>query len=197
MEKNNIPEEIIDDLLAPGYSTFETGVKLLPTGETLLANLVPAPHMTGKMFDWWFHEYLEDTSQYKFWHRDHTTMAIEGRQVPGSIIGAAQISAENLGGQLVPMRIAFFDPLEIFTQEQFDEAGISGGVCAEVTSEGTKLCTLIHLIRDTFYGADIRTRTIMEMSDIEMGLSTNKHNIEEMINLTQFLPTLYNMYHQD
>ncbi len=196
MDKNSIPKEILEPLLAPGYTDFETGVKILPTGETLLANLVPAPLLTGPMFNWWFDEFLADTSQYKIWHRDHRTMHVD-RVKEGTIIGSAHCSSEELGGVEVPMRIQFFDPMEIFTKEQFEEAGISGGVTAEITSEGEKLGIVIHLIRDTFYGADIRTRLILEMGGMELGLNTNKHNIQEMIELSTFLPNLYRMYNID
>ncbi len=193
MEKNNIPKEILEDLLAPGYTAFETGVKILPTGETMLANLVPAPLMTGEMFNWWFDEFLADTSQYQIWHRDHRSMEVD-RKEKGTIIGSAHVSSEELGGEVVPMRIQFFDPMEIFTKEQFEKAGISGGVSAEIMSNGNKLGMLIHLARNTFYGIDIRTRVFLEMEDMEMGLNTNKHNIQEMIELSTFLPNLYRMY---
>lgn len=196
MKRNKIPQEILDEMLLDGYGTFETGVKMLPSGDAFVANMIPMPNCKGKMIAWWFGSFLENTSQYKFWHRDHTTFEWDDKKKPGTCVGATHFSAEYISGELLQMAIRFYDPMELFDAKKLEAANVGAVICAEITSGENHYATFIHLVQDTSVGANMKSRFWLDNSSIEGGRGLNKHNIEEMVNLSQFLPGLYGMYNR-
>jgi hypothetical protein len=191
MTRYDIPKEVLDEMLAPGYGPLETGYRMLPDGKIYWATYTRFPYAKGKMVEWWFGTFLHNTQSYKLWHPGHTTFVWDDKKKPGTCVGATHISEEYMGDQVVPMRISFYDPSDVFDISKFKQANISCALVAEIRNPaGHTFAMFLHIVRDTTFGCEMRNRfwTIGTEKDASDML---KHNIEEMGSLAEFLPGLY------
>lgn len=198
-----------NDLLNPGYLPFETGYKRLDDGTLLVADLTMMPRCKGYMVDWWF-GYMETSEHYKMWHPEsHVWTEWDEKRKPGRYIGAAHYVHEQIGGQMQKLKIRFRDPTELLDTTRFEEAGVTGVICARTGLLEAPVWAghLIHLCRDTDDGCEMRSRfwlgdvdppdlapnreVRIEMFPDEMGQAVLEHCIEEMRILATFLPDLY------
>ena len=122
---------------------------------------------------------------------------------------AAHHVHEYVGGDLQKLRIRFRDPSELLDTNRFEEAGVSGVVCARTGLLDAPVWAghLIHFCRDTDEGCEMRSRfwlgdmdppdlaptreAKIELFPDEVGLALLTHCIEEMRTLATFLPDLY------
>lgn len=205
-------------LLADGYTDFETGVRRLPNGTLEVAALTRMPDVRAEMVRWWFADYMQTTEHYKRWHpKDHVWMDWENK-VPGEVVGASHLVHEYIGGELGKLRIQFVDPTEFFG---FDPNGDDQFViCARagLLEEALNAVRMCHLVRNTEWGAEMRSRfwlghvAVRDGNDEVAsligavgnaaivrafalsygdGVGLLKHAIEEMGILASFLPSLY------
>lgn len=187
-----IDPQVIEELLAPGYAPIETGYYRLPNGDMHARCLVRMPNCRGKMVDWWF-GYLHDTTSYKFWHPAHVYFKWDEKWKPGNYIGATHEGQEYLGNTLLNVRISFHDPAEIFDISKFAAANISVVIYAIVLKDtGEPDGHMIHCVRDTDFGCEMRSRFWLAQAPEAVGLGVMTHDLEEMGNLAEFLPGLYN-----
>ena len=161
------------------------------------------------MVDWWF-GYLETSEHYKLWHpEDHVWTEWDENREPGRYIGAAHSVHEHIGGELQKLKIRFRDPSELLDTSQFDEAGVTGVICARTGMLDAPIWGghVIHFCRDTDDGCEMRSRfwlgdmdppdlaptreAKIELFPDEVGLALLTHCIEEMRTLATFLPDLY------
>lgn len=185
-------QDMLDEMLRPGYSALETGYRPLPDGDMYAATYTRFPLAKGKMIKWWFTTGLYNTQSYKFWHPDHTTFRWNEKKRPDTVVGATHISEELLGGEVVPMEITFFDPADIFDVSKFDEANISCALVAEIRKpDGELFAMFLHIVRDTVFGCEMRNRFWMVNADEAGAAALIQHNLEEMGNLAEFLPGYY------
>lgn len=185
----DIPQETIEEMLAPGYSDLEMGCRKLPGGLLYTATYMRFPGAKGKMVDWWFGSFLHNTQSYKLWSKDHVSFYWDDKKQPGTVVGATHISEEWLDGELVPMKIKFFDPADIFDTSRFAAANIGCALVAEISSADDKVfATFLHIVRDTYYGCEMRNRF---WGVGEPNAETLRHNTEEMGSLAEMLPGLY------
>jgi hypothetical protein len=192
MTRYDIPREVLDEVVAPGYGSLETGYRALPDGIMYAATYTRFPYAKGKMVAWWFGSFLHNTQSYKLWHPGHTTFTWDEKKKPGTCVGATHISEEYLGGELVPMRIRFYDPSDIFDVSKFEAANISCALVAEITKPDDSLLGMfLHIVRDTSFGCEMRNRFWLMGSSEEGARDVIKHNLEEMGSLAEFLPGLY------
>jgi hypothetical protein len=201
--------EQANDLLEPGYLPLETGYQRLEDGTLLVAALTQMPGCKGYMVDWWF-GYHETTEQYKLWHpEDHVWTEWDEKWKPGHYVGATSQVHEYIGGDLQKLRIRFRDPSELLDTSRFEEAGVSGVVCARTGLLEAPIWGghLIYFCRDTDDGCEMRSRFWLgdvdppeiartpeektAMFPDEAGRSLLNHCIEEMRTLASFLPGLY------
>ncbi len=185
--------EEANQLLEPGYLSFETGCKTLSNGETHIAVLTRMPRCAGKMIDWWF-GYAGDTEKYKLWHpKDHIVGDWDEHWSPGNYIGASHLVHEYIGGEMAKLKITFYQPSEYFDTSRFDEAGVTAAICGHVglLEVDQQLGHLIHFIRDTDYGCEMRSRFWLFEATEEFGRALMTHCVEEMGNLADLLPDLY------
>jgi hypothetical protein len=201
--------EHANDLLKPGYLSLESGYQRLDDGTLLVAALTLMPGCKRYMVDWWF-GYLETSEHYKLWHSgDHVWTEWDENWKPGQYVGATSMVHEYIGGQLQKLRIRFRDPAEFLDTGRFDDADVSGVVCARTGLLEAPVWAghLIHFCRDTDDGCEMRSRfwlgdmdppdiapnreARMELFPDEMGKALLQHCIEEMRNLATFLPDLY------
>lgn len=205
-------------LLADSYMSTETGVQRHPNGVYEISALTRMPGVKAEMVRWWFADYMQTTEHYKRWHPTaHVWMDWENK-VPGEYVGASHLVHEYIGTDLVKLRIQFVPPEEILTDAQLKPDDVA--VCARVGLLETPLnvTRMCHIIRNTEFGAEMRSRFWMghisrrdgneTVASIEGVLGNTYlvrafaigeadaravmiHAIEEMGTLADFLPDLY------
>ena len=176
------------------------------------------PNVKAKMVKWWFADYMQTTEHYKRWHPTaHLWMDWENK-TPGAVIGASHLVHEYIGGELLKLRIQFVDPsLFLDSLEDREDRFV---ICAKAGDLETPLhlSTMCHIVRDTAWGAEMRSvfwmghiskrdgndtvpsiegvlgntwlaRQILISEKTAVDLMT--HAIEEMGYLADFLPELY------
>lgn len=195
-----------NQLLENGYLQMESGYVRLDDGQLHVAARTSMPGCSGAMIDWWF-GYVRTTEQYKQWHPvDHVWCGWEGED--GQYIGGTHLVHEYIGGELNKLKIHFRPPDEYLDNARFVEAGVSTAVCARTGPLDSDLWAghLIHLVRDTDYGCEMRSRfwlgdfsppiadsaqAIQQLIPDKIGWGLLKHCNEEMGYLAGFLPALY------
>ena len=207
--------EEANDLLTPGYLSFESGYKDLGDGKWVVAGLTRMPGCRAKMVDWWF-SWLGGIEWYRLWHpTDHVYSGWENR-VDGKYIGAAHLVHEYLGGKdgpLYKLRVSFHEPAETFDFARYKAAG-HFAVCARpgLLDVPVHLGRMCHFIRNTDYGCEMRSRFWLGMleprdpsfeipEELRRGLDADlakgfarrlhQHCVEEMGYLAEILPALY------
>jgi hypothetical protein len=175
--------EEVSQLLKPGYQSVETGYFRLPNGQMHVRVLTRMPNCNGEMVVWWF-KYLDNADKYRMWHpKDH----ISFRPLPNG-----HIIEEKIGEELWKARIEFADPSQFFDTAKFQEANIEAAFCARgYTLEGKLHGIIIHMVRKTYYGSEMRSRFWLFDASEEAGAGLMRHCMEEMGNLADFLPNLY------
>ena len=171
---------------------IETGYYRLPNGQLHVAALSRLPGSQAKMVDWWF-GYLPDSEAYRRWHpQSHLTLVWDKNRRPGQYIGASQIIKNKGIGFVTKLRIVFHDPSEFMDTSKFQAAGVGVAICANTYDiEKIPRGRLIHLVRDTSYGCEVRSRFWMYKADDTDGRSLMQHCLEKMGCLADFLPALY------
>jgi hypothetical protein len=198
-----------DALLGPGPLPLESGWMRLPDGQLHVACWTLLPGCTGAMVAWWF-GYLETTEQYRWWHpRDHVWCEWVGERGTGRFVGGIHRVHEYIGGELQKLAIQFREPSEYLDTSRFAEAGITAAVCARVglLDAPVQAGHLIHLVRDTDQGCEMRSRfwlgdldpaALAPDRDARVRLFPDafaggllRHCHEEMTYLAGFLPGLH------
>lgn len=184
--------EEANQLLEPGYQPIETGFYRLLNGHMYLAVLTRMPHCKGKMVDWWFGT-LDSTEKYKMWEpKSHVGLEWDESWKPEQYIGSSFIVEKKLGGRVIKLRIHFHEPSEFLDRSRFDEAGVGTVICANAYDlEKVPLGRIIHFIRDTNYGCEMRSRFWLFRASETVCMDLMQHYIEEMGNLADFLPDFY------
>jgi hypothetical protein len=193
-------------LLEPGYLPMESGYQRLADGQLHVAARTSMPGCRSEMIDWWF-GYVRTTEQYKRWHpTDHVWCDWDG--LDGEYIGGTHLVHEYIGGNLNKLKIHFRPAEEYLDVSRFEQADVGTAVCARTGSLETDLWAghLIHLVRDTDYGCEMRSRfwlgdfepniaetpeRLSELIPDVVGWGLLKHCNEEMGFLAGFLPDLY------
>jgi len=214
-----------NDLLKPGYLPLETGYARLPNGQIHVACLTKMPGCKGRMVKWFF-GWQSNTNHYQWWH-PHAHVWADWEKGPqnrnndpdvDNFIGDSHLVHEVIGGETSKLRIHFLDPSEYLDTSRFTEANVSAAICARVgyLDKPLKISRMIHFIRDTEDGCEMRSR--FWSGDIEisipilgpiLGLVMNTrtmrqrvlpeflgeelltHCAEEMNHLAEILPDLF------
>ena len=218
-------------LLKPGYLPLETGYTRLRNGQMFVAVLTDMPGVSGDMIDWWFAWHGSEKERYKLWHPQahiHVQWENPVSDEPGisdreKYVDNVSRVDEYVGNAYLPITIAFGAPEANHLDEaKFEDAGVSTAVCARVGAAGKplNLGRLIHLIRETETGCEMRSRFWLGEAELR---SLSKHGIinrmlgsrafakraakqsaardlvvhcaMEMQHLASFLPDLYRDYH--
>ena len=218
-------------LLEPGYLPIETGYTRLHNGQVFVAVLTPMPGVTGQMVDWWFGWHGGESQRYKLWHpRAHASVKnrddlsdrvdLSDRE---KYVGNVSYVKEYIGYDFLPISIAFNSPADNHLDDsRFAEAGVSTAICARAgfTNKPINFSRLIHLIRNTENGCEMRSRfwlgdlALRNMAEnsllnrtlrstsiarragsLSLGRDLLVHCAMEMRHLASFLPALYQDYH--
>ena len=188
-----MPREILDTLIEPGYSDLECGYRKLDNdGNYLVATYARFPYCKGEMINWWYSEWLHNEDSYKLWSKDHVSFYWNEDKKPGTTIGATHISSEYIGDKFIEMAISFFDPADVYDTSKFAENNISLVLPQENRNpQGEIINVFIHVVRDTFFGCEIRNRFWIPNSTEQDAKDLITHNQGEMGSLGEFLANLY------
>lgn len=205
-----------NDMLKPGYLSFENGIEFYDDGSLTIAALTRMPRCRAKMVHWWF-GWLGGTDQYKLWHpTDHLFSDWQDRGKDGNYYGAKHLVHERLAGsdEVHKLRIHFRDPHQVFDPKGYDAVdGIA--VCGHpgALEKPINLGHMCHFVRNTDYGAEMRSRFWLgdvhsqtdgeALSDAtkqmvrterltpQFAKDLHQHAIEEMGYLADLLPVMY------
>ena len=221
-----------NQLLDPGYLPMENGFTRLDNGQVFVSILTKMPGVTGKMIDWWMAWHSMENQRYKLWHpRAHQTNRSEkmNGDDPGlsdreKYLHNPNYLSEYVGGECLDLVLSFFDPSEILDAARFEEAKIGTAICGVVgyQNKPVNFAALIHLIRETDEGCEMRSRFWLGKVEIrgvptsgilnkiasskfvadhaipiETGRKMLVHCAMEMNQLASFLPELYTDYHPE
>ena len=219
-------------LLKPGYLPIENGFTRLDNGQIFVSILTKMPGVTGEMIDGWFGWPWMEPERYKLWHpRAHQMIRAERMIGDDSNLSDREkylnnpnYISEYVGGESMDIVVSFSDPSELLDVSQFDEAKIGTAICATVGFQGkpVNFGGLIHLIRETDEGCEMRSRFWLGKVDVkgvpqsgilnkianskfiaehaasvELGREMLVHCAMEMNHLASFLPELYADHHQE
>lgn len=201
----------------------ETGYTLEKDGSARIAVLTNMPNVEPQMWDWWFGWHGCSSSRYKLWHpKAHVSAAWKDGKNDHSYIGRTSLIEEYIGTNLEKASISFMHPQALgFTPAMLADKTKAVYICARVGYTGLPLQFgyLVHQVRATEGGAEMRSRFWMGGSHVQIGkegLLTNflsgiagkikaisaeqaknllLHCAEEMSHLAGFLPSLYRQYH--
>lgn len=205
----------IDDLLNPAPLRLETGISRLESGALVVAVRTDLHGCKGRMLDWWFKQF--DTTRHLHWwhpldHVEHRGWDRHWRKGE-NYIGATIRAVEALG-DIPPVSavIKFHDPAELFGADAYRLAAAGGQVSAAVyarigfgddvalDADGDPMDgQMVHVARDTSYGAVLRSRFILgqtakaaghELPDA-IGFGLLQHCYTEFSYLAKLLPSLY------
>jgi hypothetical protein len=192
---------------------LEMGVRRLQSGQLLVAARTDMHRCTGEMFEWWF-RFAPDTQQYTWWHPiDHVSSAWRETS-PSTHIGSTHVISERFGADAPAddLLVQFVDPGELFGADAVADAREAGEVSGIVYGHGGFAAAglddagrpigvrLLHVARDTPWGAVLRTRFWMGAGlpaeaarelPVEVGLALMQHAYTEFRYLSHFLPSLY------
>ncbi len=201
--ENGVNLENLDTLLRPGYLPMETGIARCANGELSVAILTRWPGATPAMIDWWMGWHMSRTDRYKLWHPQAHVFSqakYDLSDVPGltdreRYVGNTSWVDEYVGPLLSRLAITFHDPADIGLDEPaLAASGHGTALCAEVSNSdnGQPLSRLIHAVRPTPYGCEMRSRFIFPpvLPEILGGWMID-HCATEMSHLAAFLPRLY------
>ena len=207
-----------DGIFTDSYNDIETGIFRQPNGVVVVKALTRMPNVKAEMVHWWFADYMQTTEHYKKWHpKDHVWMDWENKK-SGEVIGASHLVHEYIGGKLQKLRIQFIDPKEFFPT--YNEQKGATILCARAGQlEGNlNLSTMCHYIRDTEFGAEMRSifwlghvakrdgnKQVFSLEGVfgntalaryllinnKMANDLMTHALQEMGTLADFLPRLY------
>ena len=193
----------VSDLLQPGYLPLETGIASTPSGGLSVAVLTEWPGCSSEMIDWWFGWHIAKTDRYKLWHPQahfftqpkYDLSHLEELSDREKYRGNTSWVDEYIGPFPSRLGITFHDPAEIgLTEPQLESAGYGTVIYAVTTDSdhGVELSHLVHAVRRTENGCEMRSRFILPPGAPEfIGPPLLDHCWTEMTHLASFLPRLY------
>ena len=202
-ELEGIDLENISDLLRPGYLPLETGTARSPRGALSIAVLTEWPGTEPEMIDWWFAWHLATTNRYKLWHPQAHLFAqakYDVSRLPDlswreCYVGNTVWVDEYVGPIPTRLAITFQEPSSIGLDHiSLKHAGYGTVIYAIVadSDHGNELGRLVHAVRHTDEGCEMRSRFIFPAETPEaIAGPMLDHCWTEMTHLASFLPRLY------
>jgi len=206
----------INRMFDDGYLDCEYGLFTCPDGGVVMSNIMKFPGATPEMFDWWFAWHGLDSMRYIIWNKDDHYYC-QTRNVEQALDDSLSYrerywntthdirEALEKGGEPRQLSLTFVKPEDIgFDPEKVKDFN------------GTIICTpgpavMIHFVRPTDYGCELRTRFYMGFMKTENGMAPIPdfpiidfhgrtllvHNIKEFTHLAKILPELFAQYKDD
>ena len=190
-------------LLEPGYLPLETGLARAANGEGSVAIWTAWPGTSPAMIDWWFGWHLTSTERYKLWHPQahyFSQPQYDLSDLPGltdreRYVDNTSWVDEYIGPIPTRLAISFHDPATIGLDDETLQAANYGTLVYATTAMSDDMrpgAKLIHAVRRTAWGSEMRSRFILPPGAIEfIGAPLLDHCYTEMTHLAGFLPHLY------
>lgn len=212
------PVSDASSLLLEGYQPVETGWTITSGGDTRVFCLTPMPGVTPDMMLWWMAWHGSEAARYRLWHpRAHVSAAwADGGGEADDFVGRTSLVTEYIGASLTRIAIRFVPPSSVGLDEALLAQRGEAAICARVSLQngGPELTTLIHHLRPTADGIEMRSRfwilgeslTLPEpfrsvvsrlarlfgpAGSPDAAQALLVHCAEEMAHLATFLPTLH------
>ncbi|KAJ6032497.1 PhlG protein [Penicillium herquei] len=173
-EADMLPSSDINRLLEPGYLPLETGFRA-----GYVASLTRFPACTSEMIEWWFWWQSIEKERYTLWFPSaHVEAIVQNREVlyqaglkhHQRYVGNTHAITEYIGDRQGSIAIEFKAPHELGIDEsRLLESGVVASACGHVRMQGSynkKLCTMIHLWRQTDDGLELRSRYYLHMPKV-------------------------------
>lgn len=165
--------EAVDVMSRPGYLPMENGYTVNSDGHIVVSILTKMPNVIGEMWDWWFGWHSSETARYKLWHPDahvYSGLGEDRSQILGitdkqKYINNVSFVDEYLGSNFSPLTVRFVDPHSVgFAPTRPGSTVIvaRGGL----SSLPVAFAWLIHQVRETPDGSEMRSRFIVNCIDV-------------------------------
>ena len=142
--------------------------------------------VSPEMIDWWW-DHINNTERYKLWHpKDHISFKWEKSPKNGHF-GAIQCVIETVKVPTM-LRIRWEDPISIPIKANYSHI-LAGSV---LDSNDNPISWILHEYESTENGTRLRTIFRLPAKTPRWFIKAlRKHNIEEIGQFTNFLPTLF------
>lgn len=214
--EKGLPLSDISKMLEPGYLDLENGYTIFEDGSGYVATNVKFPGASGEMLDWWFDWHGYDIMRYKIWYPGlHAIALYESYEEPDTFSiskyvlenpeGKTNHTIETLmkGGALQDLQITFVNPAQ-YGLDNSQLGKDQWAVCANVKSGKHIVVQMVHFVRNTEDGVEMRSRFWVgkELPKVARKLFIKKedlydlahHCVSEYTQLASFLPEVYNTY---
>lgn len=203
----------INKMLDDGYLPMENGYTIFEDRSGYVAANIKFPDTKGEMLDWWFDWVGYDIMRYKIWYPGlHAISLFEGYDKPEKYSISASVleypegkschTVETLmkDGPLQDLEISFVNP----DQYGLDMSRLGDNqwaICANVKSGKHKIVEMVHFVRNTENGVEMRSRFWVgrDLPKIARRISISEeqlydlshHCLTEYTQLASFLPEVY------
>lgn len=214
--ENGLRFRDISEMLEDGYLPMENGYTRFKDGSGYVAVNIQFPESKGEMFDWWFDWVGYEVMRYKIWYPGlHSISLFEGYEKPekysisesvlkypeGKICHTVETLME--GDPLQDLSIVFVNP-EQFGLDTSRLGKDQWAICANVISGKQTIVQMVHFVRDTKDGVELRSRFWVGNElpkiarkiaiDTESLYDLSHHCLTEYTQLSSFLPEVYQAY---
>jgi hypothetical protein len=143
--------------------------------------------VTPEMLDWWW-GHIDTTERYKLWHpKDHKSFKWEVSPKKGHV-GAIHLVVEEIGGIPTTLRIRQEAPSSIPIHTTYSHIIVS----SVLDQDDKPISWLVHEYEATQHGTRMRSTFRLPAGIPKQFIKgLHKHCHEEMANLPNFLPELY------
>jgi hypothetical protein len=143
--------------------------------------------VTPEMLDWWW-AHIDTTERYKLWHpKDHKSFKWEVSPKKGHV-GAIHLVLEDIGGNPTTLRIRQEDPSSVPIRTSYSHVMAS----STLDPDGKPMSWLVHEYEAMQHGTRMRSTFRLPAGVPQWFIEgLRKHCQEEMANLPNFLPELY------
>lgn len=213
---DGLPFSEIGEMLEPGYLALENGYTRFEDGSGYVAVNIQFPKSTGAMIDWWFDWVGYDVMRYKIWYPGlHAISLFEEYEEPETY-SISKYVLEHPEGKtchtvetlirdepLQDLQIIFVNP----SQYGLDLSKLGENqwaVCANVKSGKHTIVQMVHFVRNTENGIEMRSRfwvgNELPKAARKIAISEDQlydlahHCLSEYTQLASFLPEVYGKY---
>jgi len=186
--------EEVDKLLNPGYLPMETGYYHLPNGQWHIAVLTMMPGCKREWVDWWFHNYISDQAIVKIKNPLQLLSGPYQKENPEYSLKANPYGKHLTLGKLLNRQHFHFiqdDPNQYFDTVKLKNVENTSVICTKsVLQDDTLDANIIHIVRDTDFGCEMRSRFWTYHDTEDLARSRLEHYASDMCEVAQFLKML-------
>jgi transposase-like protein len=149
--------EEVEQLLHPGYLPFESGYYRLSNEQMFLAVFTRMPGCKAKWVQWWYQHFLNDAVDPE---PDRSALLARiGKSAFEHLTQARRYGRYMSESKSKKLQFTLVNPRKYFDLKKIDESGVGAVICAHsLFPDNTIDRYVIHVLRDTDYGCEMRSR---------------------------------------